>query len=383
MLLVKSNNAEILARLVFFAALAVDCRAQADTTPPKLVAFSLNPAIVNLSKGPVIARGRMEVIDDLSGLTWAAFDLSPDHQTQLIWAENVRITRVGKTGFVVDFDILFSQYVASGTYVVRLQLQDASNNLMVWRSEEMRAAGFLSTVTVINQSTYIPSPALAIIPHLATGEGWQTTVRASGACVEGCTVDVSTYNNNGVAIDTTMFELPASPLRWAKSIIVPETAKLATGWVEVKVTSKAIVGICASALFTNTISKQEASSSSSCVQPSGWESAALGAMQYFYGHQSGYTSGVALLNKATGVLAARLEWRDQDDTVVASRTVSLLPRQQISFTSNEAVGKYGRFSVLPDPGMTAAQKDQFKASVYSLGFQFSPFGTFTQLSVID
>lgn len=284
---------------------------------------------------------------------------------------------------IFEFTLTVPQFSPVGAYPISLTLIDNVFNSLNVPSASLQARGFPYAITVVaNQPSQLNS-TVATIPHLATGEGWQTTIRASGACVDGCTLDIVSYDNNGVAINTTTVNLPASSSKWVKSIVVPSTSKLATGWVEVKATAKSTVGICASALFTNSISKQEASSSSSCVQPSSWESGGFGTMQYFYSHQSGYTSGVAMLNKAIGVLSARLEWRDESESVVASRTIALSPRQQLSFTSNEAVGKYGRFSVSPDPLMTQAQKDHFNKSVYSLGFQFGPFGSFTQLSAIN
>jgi hypothetical protein len=107
----------------------------------------------------------------------------------------------------------------------------------------------------------------------------------------------------------------------------------------------------------------------------------VGEVQYFYSHQDGYTSGLALLNAGTVPLTVLLEWRDDTDAVIASRTLQLGPRRQTSFEVREAPGRFGRLLVRPDP-TKPLEHFLFQTAIHSLGFQFSPFGSFTQLPLI-
>lgn len=378
----------LLIGLVLLTGPPFTCLGQSDTKPPKLINLSINPTTVNVSNGPVTTHWRMEVMDDMSGLTWESVDffLGDMHLSTAreysFPITNYKLTNAGALNYIIEFDMVFPRFAAAGVYNIRLQLEDAAQNLVSF--VQNFPLGLPSAITVVNQPAAMPASAtVATIPHFASGDGWQTTLRASGACSVGCVLEISTYDNNGILINTTTANMPASSSKWAKSIILPDTSKLVTGWIEVKATSSDAVALCASALFTNSVSKQEASSGSNCITQAGWESGAVGAVQYFYSHLSRYVSGVALLNKASTPLSILLQWRDESDNIAATRTITLLARQQMSFTSTEAVGKYGRFLVSPDPSMTQAQKNLFNTSVYSLGFQFSPFGSFTQLSLIN
>ncbi len=384
----KDTLPVILLRIAPIIGVSVCCFAQSDTTPPQIVNFSISPTSVDVSNGPVTINVRIAASDNLSGFGSGStgsgsIDIRHQSGANPIGRGSLPITGGTSLHPVFEFTLTMPQFSQTGVYPINITLIDNVFNTLYVTPDSLRLRGFPSAITVVAGQPSQLSSTITTIPHLATGDGWQTTIRASGACVEGCTLEIVTYDNYGTVIGTTTLPLSATSAKWARSIIVPSAPTLSTGWIEVKATSKSIVGICASALFTHSNSKQEASSSSSCIQASGWESGAFGAMHYFYSHVSGYTSGVALLNKAPVSLSASLEWRDESDVIVASRAITLLPRQQTSFTSSEAIGRYGRFSVVPDPSMTPAQKEQFGKSVYSLGFQFSPFGSFTQLAPIN
>jgi hypothetical protein len=375
----KYNFVNILTGIALSVGMTIGCYGQADTTPPKLVSFSMSPTTVDVSSGPAKVYIRVEATDDLSGVG--------SMTVQLRYGTVIGVGRSEKA-VVYETETIIPQYSQPGDYPIRVYILDAIGNIADYDSKTLLKMGFPSTLTVANQASSQMYTTVATIPHLATGEDWETTIRAYGACADGCTLDIRTYDSNSVVLDTTTATIPASTAKWAKSIVVAKPSRLATGWVEIKATSKSVVGLCASALFTNSVSKQEASSNSSCVQQSGWETGGRGTMQYFYSHLSGYTSGVALLSKASTPITALLEWRDELDSVVASRKVVLLPHQQTSFTSSEAVGKYGRFLVSPGSAngtgfISSDETALFNKSVYSLGFQFSPFGSFTQLSVIN
>ncbi|MCX6621199.1 MAG: hypothetical protein NTY38_08975 [Acidobacteria bacterium] len=352
------------------------------------MSFSISPTTVDTSSGPVTLNVRIAASDDLSGFGSGStgngsIDLRQPSGGNPFGRGSLPITGGTNLNPIFEFTLTVPQFSPSGPYPISIVLVDNVFNIQRVSPSDLAARGFPSAITVVTNQTNSTVSTVATIPHLATGEGWQTTVRTSGVCVDGCSVDTITYNSNGAVLNTTTANIAASQSTWAKVTVLPSTQALQTGWIEVKANAKSPVGLCASALFTNSISKQEASSASDCIQPSGWESGGAGGAQYFYSHLSGYASGVALLNKATVSLSVLLQWRDESGNVLANRTVPLLPKQQTSFTTTEPAGRYGRFVVTPDPSMTLVQQQEFAKSVYSLGFQFSPFGSFTQLAPID
>jgi len=245
---------------------------------------------------------------------------------------------------------------------------------LLWIALVSGCAGMAQTTT----------PLFVRIPHLATGDGWRTTVRILGSCAEGCVLDVSMFDPNGQVIETNSETLPASDAYWTRSLSARETGQLVTGWIEVKATppgSSESVRLCASGLFTNSVLKQEASSSADCGHDMISAVRPVGEVQYFYSHQDGYTSGFALLNAGGVPLTVLLEWRDDTDAIVASRTLQLGPRRQTSFEAREAPGRFGRLLVRPDP-TKPLEHFLFQTAIHSLGFQFSAFGSFTQLPLI-
>ena len=363
-------------------------QAQSDTTPPRLLSFNISPTTVNVSKGPATLNVRISASDDLSGFGSGStgngyIDIRLPSGSSPFGRGSLPLTGGTTLNPIFEFTLTVPQYYPSGLYPISLALIDNVFNTLRLSSSDLQARGFPSVITVTSDPTPVAYSAWTAIPHIATGEGWHTTVRTSGSCTGGCSLEVKTLDNSGIVQNTMTQDLPASTSRWARTFAIPYTVKLQTGWIEVKATSQQAVSLCASALFTNSESKQEASSGSTCAQQSGYLTGAIGSIQYFYSHVGSYRSGIALLNTAPMPLSVLLQWRDELDTVIASLTIPLASRQQVSFTSNEASEKFGRFLVLPDPLMSPAQKSQFATSIYSLGFQFSPFGSFTQLSTID
>ena len=310
---------------------AVACSGQADTTPPALLNLSINPTTVNVSNGPVTTHWRMEVSDDLSGLTWSRVDFFVGNKEYDFGRDNYVSSNAGALHYIMQFEITFPSYAVAGSYAIRLQLEDVAQNLVVFMAGTGAQSGFVrdfppgfpSTITVINQPSAVTSyTAVATIPHLAIGGAWQTTLRLSGLCSVGCSLTENAYDPNGTLMTSTASQIPPSTQRWVRSDTVPATRQETTGWVEVIATSTAPLELCASALFTNAYYKQEASSPSDCTAQSGWASRSVGNAQYFYSHVDGYTSGIALLNKGTIALTVQLQWHNATDNIVAERIIT-------------------------------------------------------------
>src|SRR5262249_17224296 len=147
-------------------------------------------------------------------------------------------TIAGSLHYVMEFDITFPAYLASGSYAIRFQLEDTAQNLVAYLGSVQTAygslrpfpPGFPSALTVVHQPS-IPASYSAVptIPHLATGGGWQTTLHTSGLCSADCTLITNTYDTRGTLINKIVTQVPSSSRRWARSDDMPSPTGLTTG----------------------------------------------------------------------------------------------------------------------------------------------------------
>ena len=152
-----------------------------DATAPALRAFSLMPAAVNTTGGPVSVTASFTALDDLSGVVEIDIGMvspSGNQRRPCTWIAPQPRPLMASASCVFSFP----QFGEGGTWHIdSVFLQDAVGNSRVLSQVDLQAAGFATTVIVVSNQDSMP-PALtafSLTPAAIDTTGGPSSVTAS------------------------------------------------------------------------------------------------------------------------------------------------------------------------------------------------------------
>jgi hypothetical protein len=135
----------------------------ADTTPPRLVSFSISPTTVDVSNGPATLNVCIAAIDDLSGFGSGStgngsIDIRHSSGASPFGRGSLPITGGTNLNPIFGFSLTVPQFSQLGSYPINLTLIDNVFNTARFTPADVQSRGFPSAITVVSNPDMKPPP---------------------------------------------------------------------------------------------------------------------------------------------------------------------------------------------------------------------------------